>query len=392
MRRLALLLILALLMSWVPALADVSRGDRGEEVRYLQWLLFENGWLFEEPDGIFGGHTEEAVKTYQRAKGLEPTGRADYALMEMIDHDRMALDRENFGPDYYMAYDGDFVPPFPTGPDAGSDFSNGVEYQYAPPAACQTYVLRQIVWRDTCERHLALLGREYDLTVYGGASGFNEAGTLWYDEIKAMYGEWIEEAPAERKLDVLAAWTAWNAAFADQRGAMYACFNNPDLVEEELAKLLRLYAGTLCELRNSEPPADPDMDYIDGEDEVLGDHCEYWAEDMGTDYLSPCDAHAALFSREYDWTWNGASDSVALEALASEWDQALLEMYDRWLGYCDETQAEAVKYAQADFFHALTAQAKALEPYGTADIGQLRVVQLETARLCELLNFLMLAE
>ena len=59
---LSTILMLALLAALpTAALADIRRGDRGEDVKELQTLMFELGWLFEEPDGIFGNRTEAAV-------------------------------------------------------------------------------------------------------------------------------------------------------------------------------------------------------------------------------------------------------------------------------------------------------------------------------------------
>lgn len=66
--------VLIMLLLPVCALADVQRGDRGEEVREIQRLLFDTGFLFEEPDGKFGKNTEAAVKEFQQAWGLTVTG------------------------------------------------------------------------------------------------------------------------------------------------------------------------------------------------------------------------------------------------------------------------------------------------------------------------------
>ena len=48
----------------------LRKGDRGEEVRLLQGLLH----VFE--DGIFGSMTDEALRTFQRERGLFPDGIA----------------------------------------------------------------------------------------------------------------------------------------------------------------------------------------------------------------------------------------------------------------------------------------------------------------------------
>ena len=73
MKRIWAVLLIMLLLP-VCALADVRRGDSGEDVREIQQLLFDTGFLFEEPDGKFGKRTEAAVKEFQQAWGLPVTG------------------------------------------------------------------------------------------------------------------------------------------------------------------------------------------------------------------------------------------------------------------------------------------------------------------------------
>ena len=60
MKKLAMLTAFALVLLCLcpAALADVGVGDRGEEVRYLQWLLIQTGYLSGSADGAFGPKTE----------------------------------------------------------------------------------------------------------------------------------------------------------------------------------------------------------------------------------------------------------------------------------------------------------------------------------------------
>ena len=51
------------------------RGARGEDVRQLQLLLRSAGFDPGSADGVFGANTEEAVKAFQRSKGLAADGR-----------------------------------------------------------------------------------------------------------------------------------------------------------------------------------------------------------------------------------------------------------------------------------------------------------------------------
>lgn len=56
-----------------PAHTVLKTGSTGQEVRYLQRLLTENGYTLET-DGVFGTKTCAAVKGYQEEKGLEVDG------------------------------------------------------------------------------------------------------------------------------------------------------------------------------------------------------------------------------------------------------------------------------------------------------------------------------
>ena len=56
-----------------PAHTVLRRGDTGAEVRYLQELLTTAGWPVAA-DGVFGAATEEAVRAFQAANGLEADG------------------------------------------------------------------------------------------------------------------------------------------------------------------------------------------------------------------------------------------------------------------------------------------------------------------------------
>ena len=83
MRRILCILLICLLLP-VGALAETRRGDGGEEVYEIQQLLFDTGFLFEEPDGVFGRNTEAAVKWFQETWNLPVTG-------VVTEEDRMAM-------------------------------------------------------------------------------------------------------------------------------------------------------------------------------------------------------------------------------------------------------------------------------------------------------------
>lgn len=65
-------------------LNPLQKGDKGDEVKQMQSMLVEMGYLQGSPDGDFGAKTESAVKAYQEAMGLEATGIADEETLRMI--------------------------------------------------------------------------------------------------------------------------------------------------------------------------------------------------------------------------------------------------------------------------------------------------------------------
>ena len=60
-------------------LKGVKRGDRGQSVRLVQLMLqvlgYHLGWY--GLDGVFGHDTEDALRNFQIANGLKPTGKVD---------------------------------------------------------------------------------------------------------------------------------------------------------------------------------------------------------------------------------------------------------------------------------------------------------------------------
>ena len=52
----------------------VRQGSRGPAVRQVQTLLIEQGWLTGAADGICGNQTVAAIKSFQKANGLDDDG------------------------------------------------------------------------------------------------------------------------------------------------------------------------------------------------------------------------------------------------------------------------------------------------------------------------------
>ena len=66
-------------VTYTPQASGVSyptirRGDRGQYVLYLQWMLTVYGYAPGSPDGIFGANTEAAVRRFQRDNSLGVDG------------------------------------------------------------------------------------------------------------------------------------------------------------------------------------------------------------------------------------------------------------------------------------------------------------------------------
>lgn len=60
--------------STTTSLQVLKQGDRGNKVKYLQYLLLINGFSVGNIDGIFGAKTTEAVKKFQQQNGLAVDG------------------------------------------------------------------------------------------------------------------------------------------------------------------------------------------------------------------------------------------------------------------------------------------------------------------------------
>ena len=117
--------LLALLLAAPCALADLSRGSRGEDVAQLQSMLIDLGFLDDKADGIFGKKTQAAVKAIQRYWYVEETGVADEGVindLELLWEMAMGIERE------YGAPIGDEREGFPAYCSFVGDEEGAVEY------------------------------------------------------------------------------------------------------------------------------------------------------------------------------------------------------------------------------------------------------------------------
>ena len=95
------LMVVLLACLCAPAMADLSRGSKGEDVKTLQSMLIDLGFLNDKADGIFGKNTQAAVKAIQRYWGVEETGVADEGVindLEILWEMTMGVEREYGAP------------------------------------------------------------------------------------------------------------------------------------------------------------------------------------------------------------------------------------------------------------------------------------------------------
>lgn len=174
----SLLLILLLLLPAASAMAELKRGSRGQEVKTLQEMLIELGFLNDKADGIFGKKTEAAVKALQKYWGVNTTGRLD-------DDDLMAL------------YDLYFLA---TGVMEG-DGLDEEELREIYPAYCSWEGKDE--WGGVyCFRHQEECQVSGQLMPENAPKKLEELLTgrvcaLWERDIFAMYEEWEDSLPEE---------------------------------------------------------------------------------------------------------------------------------------------------------------------------------------------------
>lgn len=63
---------------------------RGKSVTMLQELLRRMGYPMQDQPGLFGVHTRDAVKDYQKQRGLKVTGTVDAELLQQMQQGHVA--------------------------------------------------------------------------------------------------------------------------------------------------------------------------------------------------------------------------------------------------------------------------------------------------------------
>ena len=196
---LVLLLAVILTFSASAAIADLKRGDQGEEVQALQEKLIGVGALAEgEADGKFGKKTEKAVKDFQAFVGLKQTGKAGEGFMDQLD---------------YMVY----LLNDPNEPGLSEDEME--EYGILTWCKLSTeeeeggYCFRHSLMFDLASQmlmsHKSIAGIEKKL--------LNREIELWLRSIRDMYTEWELSAPRKDRGQIRSERDAFEKAYQENR-------------------------------------------------------------------------------------------------------------------------------------------------------------------------------
>ena len=163
--------LLLLLFAAPCALADLSRGSKGEDVQKLQSMLIDLGFLDDKADGIFGKKTQAAVQSIQRYWGVEETGIADEGVindLEILWALSMGLEREAGAPVDDEGY--------PRSCSWTPDDYWPVEYCYRH---IEQYPLAiQLSYENPPEKLMYLLAEN--------------RCQFWLDSIRTMYADWAD--------------------------------------------------------------------------------------------------------------------------------------------------------------------------------------------------------
>ena len=79
------LVCMTTMVSSVSLAKTIDRGQRGHHVSKVQTMLKHQGFLHDSIDGIYGHNTEQAVRKFQKSKGLPVDGRVGPATMNALE-------------------------------------------------------------------------------------------------------------------------------------------------------------------------------------------------------------------------------------------------------------------------------------------------------------------
>lgn len=214
-RRMTAFILTALMLLTPAAWADLQRGDNSAEVYELQQLLFETGWLFEEPDGAFGKRTEAAVKQFEEYAGLPVDGIADD---EMIIALAASLERLNNENGVVSGYFGRNVVGYFTGsPD------DGEPWEEPAPVCAQHCSQRTDEYgcsvTDYCWKHHGLWQETHYMLESLDIRSAQDASAMWSAEVNDLYDRWMMLLPEGERDAVIANRATFFASVEAQKAA-----------------------------------------------------------------------------------------------------------------------------------------------------------------------------
>lgn len=208
------------------ALADLRRGDSGEDVTALQQMLFETGFLFALPDGRFGKATEAAVKWFQEYALLEPSGVVDDRTLDSLYACWLQITEENG-----MA---EPVPDDNMEPQTAG-FIPGYNVEGDYPAYCHRYTT------DEGNEHVEMCGRHAEVAMDNTLPGVEK----WTKALNELYDEWLETSLEEDRAAVASS-QAFFKLWLEQQATAFKQQSVAD-VDDRIEALLRNQCVDLCE-------------------------------------------------------------------------------------------------------------------------------------------------
>ncbi len=224
MKRIISILLVFLLLVPTCALADLRRGDSGEEVRALQQMLWETGFIFEVPDGVFGRNTEKAVKWFQEYALLEQTGVVDDRTLDSLYACWLRIMDENGV---------DLPDDDPESQSAGFLPDDQPDGDY--PAYCHRYTTEE------GDEHTELCGRHAEVAMDSTLPGVEK----WTNALNELYQEWLELSLEEDRAAVASSQTFFMLWLEQQRLALN--LQKVENVDDYIEALLRNQCVELCE-------------------------------------------------------------------------------------------------------------------------------------------------
>lgn len=230
MKRMIGLLLALLLLVPVCALAELRRGDSGEEVTALQQMLWDTGFIFEEPDGVFGRNTEKAVKWFQEYALLEQTGVADDRTIDSLYACWLRIMEENG----YTVPDDEMEPQTAGVAPGDNPYGDGDDYgDY--PAYCHRYTT------DSGDEHVEMCGFHAQLAANQSLPGLEK----WTNELNDLYKEWIDLSMEKDRAAVASSQAFFTLWLEQQRIALEQ--QGGENVDDHIEALLRNQCVELCE-------------------------------------------------------------------------------------------------------------------------------------------------